>query len=152
MGSETIRPEGMSQVDVSSAEYGLSVLLEACDRAIEDVGPNVPPVQMRALLVVDQANGLNLNRLAGALAASASAVSRLCDRMQEAGLITRKAGAASRREITVMPTEAGRRLADWVRERRQAAISRLLEQMTSDGREALARGLGELASAGLSPG
>lgn len=144
------RPDGPGQVDVSSAEFGLSVLLEACDRAVEEVGPNVPPVQMRALLVVDQANGLNVNRLAGTLTASASAVSRLCDRMQEAGLITRMATTASRREIMVVPTEAGRRLASWIRERRQAAISRLLEQMTSDGREALARGLGELATAGLS--
>jgi DNA-binding MarR family transcriptional regulator len=151
MGSEMIRPEGTGQLDVSSAECGLSVLLEACDRAVEDVGPNVPPVQMRALLVVDQANGLNLNRLARALAASASAVSRLCDRMQESGLITRKTATASRREIIVVPTESGRKLASWIRQRRQAAISRLFDQMSSDGRQALARGLGELAAAGLSP-
>ena len=54
----------------------------------------------------------------------------------------------SRREVLVVPTESGRRLATWVRSRRRAAIATLLDRMSSEGREALARGLAELAAPG----
>jgi DNA-binding MarR family transcriptional regulator len=136
---------GHGELDVGSAESGLSVLLEACERAVEEVGVAVPPVQLRALLVIDRAGSLNLSRLAGLLGASASAASRLCDRMQAAGLVSRDRALVSRREIVVVPTESGRRLAEWVRARRRAALGGLLAGMSADGREALARGLGELA-------
>ena len=133
------------EVDVSSAEAGLAVLLEACERSLEEMGGSVPPAQMRALLIIESAGSLNLSRLAGALGASASAASRLVDRMQLAELLTRDRAAASRREIVLVTTESGRRLAEWVRGRRQAALGELLQAMTPDGRAALARGLRELA-------
>jgi DNA-binding MarR family transcriptional regulator len=132
-------------VELGSAESGLSVLLEACERAVEEVGAAVPPVQLRALLVIDRAGSLNLSRLAGLLGASASAASRLCDRMQAAGLVSRDRAVVSRREIVVVPTESGRRLAEWVRGRREAALVGLLGGMTEAGRAALAQGLAELA-------
>jgi len=134
------------QLDVGSAETGLAVLIEACERAVEELGSAIPPAQMRALLAVDQAGSLNLRRLAIALGASASAASRLVDRMQTAGLLTRDRAAASRREIVLLPTESGRRLAEWVRTRRRAALRDVMQTMSTDGREALARGLGELAA------
>ena len=134
------------QPDVGSAEAGLAVLIEAAERAVEELGSAVPPAQLRALLTIDQAGSLNLSKLAGALGASASAASRLCDRMQAAGLLTRDRAAASRREIVLLPTEAGHRLAEWVRSRRRAALGEVLRRMSPDGREALARGLGELAA------
>jgi DNA-binding MarR family transcriptional regulator len=136
------------QLELGSAESGLSVLLEACERAVEEVGVAVPPVQLRALLVIDRAGSLNLSRLAGLLGASASAASRLCDRMQAAGLVSRDRAVVSRREIVVVPTESGRRLAEWVRGRRRAALAGLLGTMSQAGRDALARGLGELADGG----
>ena len=95
------------EVDVTSAEAGLSVLLEACERSLEELGAAVPPAQMRALLIIGGAGSLNLSRLALALGASASAASRLVDRMQAAGLLTRDRAAASRREIVLVPTESG---------------------------------------------
>jgi DNA-binding MarR family transcriptional regulator len=152
MGSEMAWRSGSDELDVDSAESGLTVLLEACERAVEEIGPTVPPAQLRALLVIDRGGSLNLNRLAALLGASASAASRLLDRMQAAGLVTRDRAAASRREIVVVPTESGRRLAEWVRGRRQAALARLLEGMSADGRQALMRGLHELAVSGSGTG
>lgn len=137
---------GETDAGLSRAEAGLTVLLEACDRAIEDVGPAVSPVQLRALLIVGRAGSLNLNRLATALDSSASATSRLIDRMQAAGLLTRARAAGSRREIVLLPTESGRRLTDWIRSQRQDALAHVLDSMSQDGRQALARGLGELAT------
>src|SRR5260221_9580456 len=82
------------QLDVVSAETGLAMLIEACERAVEGLDPDVPPAQMRALLTIDHAGSLNLSRLAGALGTTPSAASRLCDRMQAAGLGTRDRAAA----------------------------------------------------------
>jgi DNA-binding MarR family transcriptional regulator len=135
----------VGEVDVGSAESGLTVLLEACERAVEELGSAIPPAQMRALLIIGGAGGLNLSRLAEKLGASASATSRLCDRMQAAGLLTRDRATVSRREIVLVPTESGRRLADWVRGRRRAALGQVLGRMTPEGGAALARGLTELA-------
>jgi DNA-binding MarR family transcriptional regulator len=140
------------EVDVSSAEAGLAVLLEACERSLEEVGAAVPPAQMRALLIIESAGSLNLSRLALALGASASAASRLVDRMQLAELLTRDRAAASRREIVLVPTESGRRLAEWVRGQRRAALGEVMQAMTPDGRAALARGLRELAIGGAAAG
>ena len=117
MGYEMDGRSGDGGLDAGSAESGLSVLLEACERAVEEIGAAVPPVQLRALLVIDRAGSLNLSGLAGLLGASASAASRLCDRMQAAGLVSRDRAVLSRREIVVVPTESGRRLAEWVRGR-----------------------------------
>ena len=145
MERDTAWASADGQLDVSSAETGLTVLLEACERAVEELGSAVPPAQMRALMIIDRTGSLNLSRLAAALGASASATSRLCDRMQAAGLLTRDRAAASRREIVLLPTESGRRLTQWVQGRRRAALSDVLQTMSPDGREALVRGLNEIA-------
>jgi DNA-binding MarR family transcriptional regulator len=133
-------------MDVGHAEKGLAVLIEAAERAVEEFSSSVPPAQIRALLIIDRAGSLNLSRLAEALGASASAASRLCDRIQAAGLLTRDRAAASRREVVLFPTESGRRLAEWVRGRRRVALGDVLQAMSPDGREALAHGLKELAT------
>jgi DNA-binding MarR family transcriptional regulator len=140
-----VRASGNSDVDVGTAEAGLATLLEAVERSVEDIGSSIPSAQLRALLIVGKAGSLNLNRLARALGSSASATSRLIDRMQAAGLLTRDRAAASRREIVLLPTESGRRLAEAIRGQRRAALTQVLETMTPDGREALERGLEELA-------
>ena len=144
MGSDIARADG--QLDLGSAEAGLAVLLEACERAVEERVAELPPAQMRALLTIEQAGSLNLSRLAEALGAKLSPASRLCDRMQAAGLLTRDRSAASRREIVLVPTEAGRQLAEWVRSRRRAAIREVMQTMSPGGREALVQALTELAA------
>jgi len=144
MGSD-LAPAG-SQLDLGSAETGLAVLIEACERAVEERVAELPPAQMRALLTIEQAGSLNLSRLAEALGAKLSPASRLCDRMLARGLVTRDRSAASRREIVLVPTEAGRQLAEWVRSRRRAAIREVMQGMSPDGREALVQGLRELAA------
>jgi DNA-binding MarR family transcriptional regulator len=138
---------GNGQLVVAPVERGLNVLLEACERAVEGIGSSVPAVQLRALLIIDRAGTLNLNQLAKGLGASASASSRLCDRMAAAGLLSRERAAGSRREIVLVLTESGRRLAEWVREQRRGALDELLGAMGADGREALVSGLRELAAA-----
>ena len=114
--------------------------------AVEELGCAVPAAQVRALLIIDQAGGLNLERLARALGGSAAATSKLCERMEAAGLLTGARAAAGRREIMLLMTGSGRRMAGWVRGQRRAVVGQVLRSMSPDGRQALARGLRELAA------
>jgi DNA-binding MarR family transcriptional regulator len=126
------------------AEAGLSVLLEAWQRAIEELGAMLPPAQVRALLIVDTRDSLNVTGLARMLGSSPSATSRLCDRLVAAGLLARVPAAASRREILLQLTDSGQRLAVWIRDQRRTALARVLETISPGGRADLARGLSEL--------
>jgi DNA-binding MarR family transcriptional regulator len=135
---------GVAPADLDRAEAGLAVLLEAWQRAIEELGAMVPPGQVRALLIIEAAGDLNVTGLARLLGASPSATSRLCDRLAAAGLLARLPAAASRREILLQLTGSGQRLAAWIREQRGAALLRVLEEISPDGRADLARGLSEV--------
>ena len=113
---------------------------------MDQLGASHPSAQLRALLIVDQSGSLNLSGLATALGATASATSRLCDRMELAGLLTRDRAASSRREIVLMPTQSGRQLAQSLRESRRAALAKVLREMSPDGQNWLVQGLQELAA------
>lgn len=138
------QPPGVAPAHLNRAEAGLSVLLEAWQRAIEELGAMIPPAQVRALLIIEATDDLNVTGLARLLGASPSATSRLCDRLAAAGLLVRLPAVASRREILLQLTESGRRLAAWIRGQRRAALIRVLEEISPDGRADLARGLSEV--------
>jgi DNA-binding MarR family transcriptional regulator len=146
--SDLIRDPPGEPADLARAEAGLSVLAEAWQRAVEQLGSMTPPAQLRALLIVDGSGTMNLTKLAGLLGASASATSKLCDRLVAAGLLTRAPAAASRREITLRSTESGQRVAQWVRDQRRAALDRTLAALSPEARRDLACGLAELARGG----
>jgi DNA-binding MarR family transcriptional regulator len=146
MEPDRVQHSGNGQLDVASVEAGFTALLEICDMAVEELGCAVPAAQVRALLIIDQAGGLNLERLARALGGSAAATSKLCERMEAAGLLTGARAAAGRREIMLLMTGSGRRMAGWVRGQRRAVVGQVLRSMSPDGRQALARGLRELAA------
>jgi DNA-binding MarR family transcriptional regulator len=141
---DTARRPAVTPADLQQAEAGLSVLLEAWQRAIEELGAMLPPAQVRALLAIEAGTGLNVTGLARTLGTSPSATSRLCDRLAAAGLLARVPAAASRREVLLQLTESGRRLAAWIQDQRRAALIRVLESLSPDGRTDLARGLSEL--------
>lgn len=115
------------------------------ERAIEELGGAVPASQLRALLIIDDSGVLPPSRLGAALGISPSGAGRLCDRMAAAGLLRRELAAGTRQEITLAATGAGQRLAGWIRGRRRAVLAHELGSMSADGRQALARGLSELA-------
>ena len=141
---DTHQRPGAVPADLDRAEAGLSVLLEAWQRAIEELGAMLPPAQVRALLVIEAAEDLNVTGLARALGTSPSATSRLCDRLVAAGLLARVPAADSRREILLRLTESGQRLAAWIRDQRRTALTRVLETISPRGRADLSRGLSEL--------
>jgi DNA-binding MarR family transcriptional regulator len=90
---------------------------------------------------------LPVPRLAGALGMSSSGAGRLCDQLEGAGLGTWELDGGSGQEIALALTPAGQRLAAWIRDQRRADLTRGLESMSPEDRQALIRGLAELAAA-----
>jgi DNA-binding MarR family transcriptional regulator len=137
-------PQGAGQ-GVTSMEAALTRVWARWERAIEQLGGAVPATQLRALLIIDDSGPLLPGQLASALGTSVSGASRLSDRMTAAGLLGSELAVGSPLEIRLAITEAGQRLASWIRERRRAVLTHELESMSADGHQALARGLSELA-------
>lgn len=133
--------------DLAVAESALGALNRAWEAAVDELGAAVPPAQLRAVLAIGAAAPVSISVLAGHLRASPSATSRLCDRLQQAGLITRSAAAPDRRGVLLSLTPAGDRLTAWVRERRRACLAQVLTSMEPTARKALIDGLRELPSA-----
>jgi DNA-binding MarR family transcriptional regulator len=107
----------------------------------------VPATQLRVLFVVEQRGTVNLSGLAGELGALLSSTSRLCDRLEAAGLIVRESGQQSRREITIRLSPDGEALLERVRRDRREELVRVLTQMPATARRALLAGLTEFRAA-----
>jgi DNA-binding MarR family transcriptional regulator len=97
--------------------------------------------QLRVLLALEHHDGVNLRTLAQSLASTPPSTSRLCDRLQAAGLVEREVSASDRREIRLHLSGRGRSFLADLRLRRQEALSVVLDRMTARDRAALARGL-----------
>ncbi|KUO02783.1 MarR family winged helix-turn-helix transcriptional regulator [Streptomyces caeruleatus] len=81
--------------------------------AVEEVRPRLPPLQLRALRAVSRRPALNLTALAEQLHIALPTASRLCDRLEAAGLLRRRVRPGNRREVHLEVTAEGRRcLAD----------------------------------------
>ncbi|MFD3542243.1 MarR family winged helix-turn-helix transcriptional regulator [Streptomyces sp. NPDC058662] len=109
------------------------------------------PAQLRLMYLVDRQPGLRMRALAHLLGAAAPSVTRLCDRLEAIGFLTRHSCAHSGREVTLRLTPAGETHLAQIRENRARALAHAFEAMTSDGRRALATGLAAL-SVGLTAG
>lgn len=110
-------------------------------------GVPVPATQLRVLFVVEQRGAINLSGLANELGALLSSASRLCDRLEAAGLIVRESGQQSRREIAIRLSPDGEALLDRVRKERQEEIAKVLARMSPGARNALLTGLNEFRAA-----
>ena len=144
------------------ADVGDSSRLSECAAAIDSAaeaivriwtGPQsapgvpVPATQLRVLFVVEQRGAINLSGLASELGALLSSASRLCDRLEAAGLILRESGQQSRREIAIRLSADGEALLERVRQERREEIQKVLARMTPGARQALLTGLTEFHSA-----
>lgn len=128
-------------VDIAAGSL-LSVWEAARERAVSQLSSS----QLRAVMVVERYDGINLRGLAKDLNMILSSASRLCDRLVAAGLLEREPGRVDRREIALHLTPAGRGLLDDLRAERQERLAAVLGAMSPAGRHALLRGLQEFAS------
>ncbi|MEU9417341.1 MarR family transcriptional regulator [Streptomyces sp. NPDC048272] len=132
-----------SVTTVAVAEL-LEVLLA---RGQDAATPAISPSQLRALLVVEGTEGINLRTLGAMLGSRPPSVTRLCDRMEAMGLLTRSRSRTSGREVELHPTRQGRLLLDEYRAIRLRELSAVLDLMEPAAIEALIVGLTGLRQA-----
>ena len=97
--------------------------------------------QLRALRALESSPGLNLTALAERLDTGLPTASRLCDRLEAAGLLERALHPERRREVRLALTPHGRNVLDDIAERRSQALATALARMGSAERAALRHGL-----------
>ncbi|MDQ0964044.1 DNA-binding MarR family transcriptional regulator [Streptomyces sp. B4I13] len=109
--------------------------------AAEEASPRLPARQLHALRTVRGRPELNLTALAEHLGVGLPTASRLCDRLEAAGLLERTAQPHSRREVRLVLTAYGHRVLADVAERRVRRLTPVFEAMTPAQCAALEHGL-----------
>src|ERR1700754_3200504 len=84
----------------AALDSAAEALLRVWDAAREGAADRVSGSQLRAMLVVEEFDGLNLRGLAGSLGMILSSASRLCDRLGAAGMIERFPGRHDPRAVS----------------------------------------------------
>lgn len=144
----TGRRKATSQPDVALEVIGAAeALVLLWDRAEDWAAPRVPPMQLRLLSVLDRYGPMNLTALARELGAIASSASRLCDRLEAAGLLDRQLSPDNRREVVLRVSAQGRRRLDAFATVRRADFQEVLARMSPDARAALVSGLRDFSDA-----
>jgi DNA-binding MarR family transcriptional regulator len=106
----------------------------------EQLAP-VSPAQLRVLLLLKANPNLNINGLADALHVVPSSASRLCDRLEALGLVSRVPDPRDRREMQLPLTPAATEMLDELSRVRQRALETVLMAMSPTARQELGRSL-----------
>ncbi|MFF4712423.1 MarR family winged helix-turn-helix transcriptional regulator [Streptomyces eurythermus] len=109
--------------------------------AAQGASLRLSPHQLRALRILEAEPGLNLTALAEGMEIGPPTASRLCDRLEAAGLLERLLHPHKRREVQLVLTGRGRQVLSEVAERRSQALAVVLAGMDPAAREALSRGM-----------
>jgi DNA-binding MarR family transcriptional regulator len=136
-------PEEQPSDATAEAARAVIGLLEVLWDRGRDAVPTTPvsSSQLRVLHVLHEEDGINLRRLGTVLGATASSVSRLCDRLEAMGLVERSPSPVSRRELELHLTRRAETYLDELRSRREAALREVLDRMPATDRRSLLRGL-----------
>jgi DNA-binding MarR family transcriptional regulator len=146
------RPDGPETSIAAAVESAADALLSVWDEVRESADTRLSGSQLRALLVIEQREGINLRGVATELGAILSSASRLCDRLVAAGLLEREPGRLDRREISLSLSPVGRLLLADLRTQRRERLAEVLARMSHAGRTALLRGLQEFHAMADAPG
>ncbi|MFJ8487646.1 MarR family winged helix-turn-helix transcriptional regulator [Streptomyces sp. NPDC094038] len=133
-------PEGLMALAVSMADAveGLTTLWSV---AAQGARVRLSPHQLRALQIMEAEPGLNLTALAVRTDVGLPAASRLCDRLEAAGLLERELHPRNRRAVRLHVTRQGRQALAEVAGRRARRLAAALGAMEPPEAEALGRGL-----------
>ncbi len=131
-------------LEIADAVDGLAHLWSV---AAQGASLRLSPHQLRALRILEAEPGLNLTTLAEGMDIGLPTASRLCDRLEAAGLLERLLHPLKRREVQLVLTARGRQVLSEVAERRAQALTAALAAMTPGERTALSAGLRAFRSA-----
>lgn len=126
---------GADEVDAVMVTAQLLVGITA--QSVAAVGSEVTLPQLRVLVMVASRGPLNLQAVAIGLGVHPSNATRACDRLDCAGLLSRRDDPADRRNVVLELTDAGHDLVARVMGIRRAAVEELLGRMAPRDRRAL---------------
>ncbi|WP_068799403.1 MarR family winged helix-turn-helix transcriptional regulator [Pseudonocardia sp. HH130630-07] len=107
---------------------------------------SLPPLQLSALVTVEQAGPLRLSELARREGVTAPTMSRVLSALDEQGMVQRAPDPGDARGVLVSVSEAGRVKLREVRNERTALIARRLDRLDAGQRAALEAALPALES------
>src|SRR5581483_8220199 len=113
------------------------VLVAVAARSLAEHETEVSLQQYRALVVLGARGSLRPVDLAEALGVDPSTATRLCDRLVDKRLISRRRQGGDRREVRLSLSDQGRRLVGDVTERRRIEIERILAAVPGPQRQGL---------------
>jgi DNA-binding MarR family transcriptional regulator len=131
--------------DAEALELMTRALIGIALEAINAEGGGVTLPQFRLLLALDGLGRVPSSRLAAQLGLAASAITRMVDRLESAGLTGRGTDQSNRCIVTVELTPAGRDLVSRVLAHRHARLATVLDRMTADDRAAAVRSARQFA-------
>jgi DNA-binding MarR family transcriptional regulator len=132
--------------DVAAFDLLTRALIGIALEGLEVAGGEVSLPQFRLLLTLGGLGRVPSSKLAAQLRLAPSAVTRMVDRLQDAGLVQRGTDVHSRCIVTVEPTAAGHQLIDAVLSHRHELLGAVLDRMTPADHAAAVRAARQFAS------
>lgn len=143
--------EAVGAVTPAEVERAGQAFLRVTNRALLALPAPVTAPQLRGLLIVEQTPAVSMGVFAALLGVKPPTATQLCDRLEAAGLLDRRPGAHSRREVRLHLTPAGRRLLAGLSRLRRADLAAVLTRMTDAEQAALLTGLEAFTRAAADP-
>lgn len=100
--------------------------------------------QIRALVALDGAGPMTVSRFAGAVGTKLPAASVFVDRLEQGGLVVRRADPADRRRVVIELTGTARRLVARLRGDHECVLA-AIDRLPPAAQDALAEGMEALA-------
>jgi DNA-binding MarR family transcriptional regulator len=119
-------------------------------RSVQSASAGVTLPQYRVLVLLEDNGELSVGAIALELGINPSNATRVCDRLERLGLITRAASFQDRRSVLVAITRSGRKVVAAVIAERRRELARVVERLDGSASDALVRALEEVAEAARS--
>lgn len=110
-------------------------------RSLTGATPHITVMQARVLVIVGRLGSANVSAVAAGMGTNASNASRACDRLVNAGLITRQQADGDRRHVVLQLSPAGQSLIDSVMQHRWTELEQITARLTPHQQTQLRRGL-----------
>lgn len=128
--------------DLAEVATRLRLVVGRLNRRVRiDGGESVPPLQLSALVTVEQHGPLRLSELARREAVTAPTMSRVLSALDVQGLVVRATDPADARSVLITLSPEGAERLDQVRTQRTALIVRRLTRLDEAQRASLAAAL-----------
>lgn len=130
---------GAERADVLALETMTRALIGVAIEGIRAQGSGVTLPQFRLLLALEGLGRVPSSKLATRLGLAASAITRMADRLEHAGLVKRGTDQRNRCIVTVELTDVGRPVVVEALAHRHARLAAVLDQMSWEDRAAAVR-------------